>query len=221
MEKNRGGRPREGDALKSAPIGIRTDPALRTRLEEAAARNKNTLTKEVERRLRESLVLDEIGPTAGVFARMTLHLIDGVQQLTAQDFDKGQKAFLAVKAGLEMLLSDLQRNAPLDHEVLLEQLEAIASTSQETLAQIREIEKEHPNIRDKPENVSPDVIERYSSLVIQSDHLIAQYDEMRPKVAAAQAAHRNELSDAAKLARQVINGIVEDALAYMEVGHGS
>lgn len=49
-----GGRPRHGVHLKSAPVGIRTDPALRQMLEDAAAYNGVSLTCEVERRLKAS-----------------------------------------------------------------------------------------------------------------------------------------------------------------------
>lgn len=59
MKQNAGGRPRHGDAVKSAPIGIRTDPALRARLEEAAQANSRSLTKEIETRLIASFDSDQ------------------------------------------------------------------------------------------------------------------------------------------------------------------
>ncbi len=54
MAKGVGGRPREGEHVKTVPIGIRTDPELRAAIEQAAAERGVSMTQEIEARLRSS-----------------------------------------------------------------------------------------------------------------------------------------------------------------------
>lgn len=60
MDKNKGGRPKEGDGVKLAPLNMRTDPQLRALIEESAEATGRSLTQEVERRLRTSFLMDEL-----------------------------------------------------------------------------------------------------------------------------------------------------------------
>lgn len=52
------GRPREGADLKTAPLSVRTSPALRHRIDEARAQSGRSLAQEVECRLHLSFDLE-------------------------------------------------------------------------------------------------------------------------------------------------------------------
>lgn len=53
--KGIGGRPREGRNVKTAPLSIRTDPALKARIEQLADREGLSFTQAVERLLKRGL----------------------------------------------------------------------------------------------------------------------------------------------------------------------
>jgi predicted HicB family RNase H-like nuclease len=56
--KGIGGRPRHGADVKKAPLNMRTDAALRAKIEMLAQRDGISLTQEVERLLRLGLERD-------------------------------------------------------------------------------------------------------------------------------------------------------------------
>ena len=99
-ERHAGGRPREGEAVKLAPLNMRTDPALRTMIEEAAETNGRSLTQEVERRLRTSFIFDDArgGPHIGALANMICSAIQMIELKTGQKWTEDIDTWEAAQA---------------------------------------------------------------------------------------------------------------------------
>ncbi|WP_419816137.1 hypothetical protein [Glacieibacterium sp.] len=105
-EKNRGGRPRQGPEVKRAPLNMRTSPAMRTQLEEAADARGWSLTQEVEARLQRTFDEDSYrgGSHNGAFFHLAVASARSIEERNGGRWDEDIETFWAVKAAVNSLL---------------------------------------------------------------------------------------------------------------------
>lgn len=120
MTKHAGGRPKEGERVKLAPLNMRTDPALKALIVAAAEETGRSHTQEVERRLRTSFIFDDArgGPHIGAFANMLCSAIQMIELRTGRKWTEDTGTFEAVQVATERLLRWTRPPAPEDDELL-------------------------------------------------------------------------------------------------------
>lgn len=101
-----GGRPRQGEEVKLAPLNMRTSPELRAKIEEAADANGRSLTQEVERRLFSSFTLDQY---VGRMHIQSLTLMLGaavslIEDRTGKRWTEDQETWIMVSEAVMRLL---------------------------------------------------------------------------------------------------------------------
>jgi hypothetical protein len=113
MDVGKGGRPREGEEAKRAPLNMRTSPQIRARLEAEAEKNACSLTQEVERRLQLTFDSDTNfgGSHNYTFFRMVMATVHTIEQRNKAIWVDDQDTFWAVRAAISHLM---EINAPSD-----------------------------------------------------------------------------------------------------------
>lgn len=114
MEKNKGGRPREGTEVKRAPISMKTSPELRARIEGAAKASGLSMAQEVERRLLQSF--DEEGryggPATAAFLQATARAIGVVEARMEADWLSDYATWHAAQRMVERQLKNWRPTPP-------------------------------------------------------------------------------------------------------------
>lgn len=107
-KKNVGGRPSERGESKRAPISMRTTPAIRAALEDAAERGGRSLAQEIEQRLERSVAADEGAgsvATAAFLASITAD-IGAIEAATGQGWTVDLRTFGAVRYAIAEAVAD-------------------------------------------------------------------------------------------------------------------
>ena len=124
-KKNVGGRPSERGESKRAPISMRTTPAIRAALEEAAERGGRSLAQEIEQRLERSVAADEGAgsvATAAFLASITAD-IGAIETATGKGWTVDLYTFGAVRFAIAEAVADLM---PVPHDYADRVRDAIA-----------------------------------------------------------------------------------------------
>ncbi|TCM10335.1 hypothetical protein [Sphingomonas sp. PP-CC-3G-468] len=119
-KKNVGGRPTERGESKRAPISMRTTPAIRAALEEAAERGGRSLAQEIEQRLERSVAADEGAgsvATAAFLASITAD-IGAIEAATGQGWTVDLRTFGAVRYAIAEAIAD-RMPAPVEYAARL------------------------------------------------------------------------------------------------------
>lgn len=113
MPKVGRGRPSLGEHAKRQPLNMRTDSAMRERIEQAAAISGLSLSQEVERRLITSFIQDDFlgGPQTAPFSRMLIGTIAEIERQRGASWRDDLPTWWAVKEATDALLK-LCRPAP-------------------------------------------------------------------------------------------------------------
>jgi hypothetical protein len=146
-KKHAGGRPRDGEAIKLAPLNMRTSPELRTKIEEAADANGRSLTQEVERRLITSFIFDDArgGPHIGALANMLCSAIQMIELSTGKKWTEDTDTWEAAQAATIRFLRWTRPPSPHDDALLKvgEQSTRAHETYREAARALSEFRKEH------------------------------------------------------------------------------
>lgn len=121
--KNVGGRPRQGEQVKRAPLNLRTDPRLRERIEDAADSHGWSLTQEVETRLISSFTLEQEcgGPHIRSFTTMLAAAMFRIETRTGKRWNEDRTTFAAVRSAIDLLLKGERPRLPAPEDGPLEQ----------------------------------------------------------------------------------------------------
>lgn len=103
--KNAGRKP--SATAKTAYFSTRLDDATRDRLEREAAKSGHSLSREIQSRLAESLNEKNAWGASHVrdFARLAMHLANGVEATTGRPWNEDQFTFEALKRALEISMA--------------------------------------------------------------------------------------------------------------------
>lgn len=108
-KKNLGGRPPERGESKRSPISMRTTPAIRAALEEAAKRGGRSLAQEIEQRLERSVAADrEAGsPATAAFLASANADIADIEAATGKSWLVDITTYGAVRHAIAEAVADL------------------------------------------------------------------------------------------------------------------
>lgn len=198
MAEKLGGRPRHGAEAKKAPLNMRTDPELRKRIE-AAARNRNlSLTQEVERRLRQSFILEKAGPGLEFMAHITVHSAEWIQRHTGERVTRSRVGWEALRLVSMYCLKLLRPLEDLDADRYRQELGELALRQRELQDRASEVNQRYSALQERGEDASQAAAE-YGSIQDELTLLKARYAELRPLYDKA----REELTDVEKRAGEL------------------
>ena len=125
IEKSRGGRPAERGEAKRSPINMRTTPAIRAALEEAAERGGRSLAQEIEQRLERSIEEESRrgGPQTAALIAAILSDIADIEAATGKQWHEDIATFGAVRYAISEQLAD---RLPIPREQVREAQKKIA-----------------------------------------------------------------------------------------------
>ena len=212
MDKNLGGRPRHGAEVKKAPLNMRTDPELRNRIAAAAEQRHQSLRQEVERRLRESFVLEEAGPEIGYLLHVIVHSAALIEAKAGAKITESRTGWEAMNFVSQACLNYLRPEEELPADRLRKELADLSLRQREIQDRLAEIEQRLHRESKSGRDTSMIMAERNAA----SDELMevaARYRELRPRYDAA----RDELTEiqkhASAMAREALTRTRASAIA--------
>lgn len=107
MAKHPGGRPRQGERAKLAPLNMRTDPKLREAIEKAAADTGRSMTQELERRVKMTFDMEKWlgGPHIHALVNALGSTIHNIELLTGERWTDDAGTWDAVEGAARRLLA--------------------------------------------------------------------------------------------------------------------
>lgn len=125
IEKKRGGRPSERDEPKRAAIALRTTPAIKEQLSDAADARGRSITQEVEARIEESFAMEALlgGPRTKELLLEIAGQIARAEAVTGQLWHEDAATFLTARHLIDDVLKRAQPRPENFEEVLKLQVE--------------------------------------------------------------------------------------------------
>jgi hypothetical protein len=134
MSGRKVGRPPDGTEAKKSPLSLRTTAEVRDLIEKAAEESGRSLAQEVEFRVKQSFIHDQIlGSGTNSFWTVAIAAVKQIEKLTGKTWTGDAVTFLSVKAAINTTLDDFQ---PLDISSVEKILVAQANTINSLIDQI-------------------------------------------------------------------------------------
>ncbi|WP_394648189.1 hypothetical protein [uncultured Sphingomonas sp.] len=192
IDKNRGGRPSERGEAKRAPINMRTTPAIRAALEDAATRGGRSLAQEIEQRLERSIEDEQRrgGPATAALIAAILADIAEIEEATGKTWHKDIATYGAVRLAISEQIADrmpvpaeLVRKARLDMagaNAVGRVRDAIAAGA--LYAPEGWDDAKAASFEDNAYDAADDLLNRYDNLAKEGEHVFAEIQQRRALV---------------------------------------
>lgn len=137
MVQNKGGRPRHGEAVKRAPMNMKTSPELRSRIEQAAELSGLSMSQEVERRLIDSFSLEDQlgGPRRVGLFRLMAWAISVIEGQHGGKLEEDFWAFHRARGAIDGALNTIRPPLPSEIARELERVETERASAYQAWAE--------------------------------------------------------------------------------------